>query len=360
MTVLATVLALAAIGLAEGGPASAAGAGAAPEPPLALPARAGDEGVFLLQSGSTLAGRLVSSGPDGDVIRLRSGDHVRLPAGSVIGRVGALAPLGAEPDPGPERESVRIVLRDGRSVSGRVVSREGGTIRVALPDGTTQEIAEAEVVRIAFREEEYRGPPDPARARYMHILSALPFARGDLAVGASSTAMYSAETGLLRWLSVSAGLSLPLVYGTPPPGPAFVADVVARVPITGWLHAAGGVRGLGGEDGFSALLFGAVTAGGPAAHLTLYAGPPLPEAARLGRFDEVVIGAAGSVRVWRHVGLVAEGWVTPRTDEPVALLAAGARLYTRALFVDLGWAQSTDETGVPWVAVGWRGTWSRR
>src|SRR5689334_1638008 len=63
---------------------------AAPSPSPSSPARVGDDGVFVFRSGGTVAGRLVSTGPEGDVVELRSGQRVRLPAGAVVGRLADL------------------------------------------------------------------------------------------------------------------------------------------------------------------------------------------------------------------------------------------------------------------------------
>jgi hypothetical protein len=309
--------------------------------------------VFQLRTGSTLAGRLISSGPEGDLVQLRSGDRVRLPAGMVVGRVGGLTPLGAEPAP-EQRTRVHAVLGDGRKVSGRLVSRDAGTLRIEQDDGTVLEVREEELAKIAFAEERYRGPPDPGRGRYLHVPSAFPLGRSEFAVSASSAATSTVEVGLTRWLALSAGVSLPVAYGLPVGSASYVGDLTARAPLLPWLRVAGGVRAIADEGGASALLFGAVTLGTENAHLTLYAGPPAPDAGRLGRFDEVVGAVSGLWRVHRHAALVAETWLTPRSDRPEALAALAGRLVTRRYSLDLGWIQTTAGEGGPWVAFGWR------
>jgi hypothetical protein len=332
--------------------AAPAGAGSSSPARPPVPARPGDRGVFLLQSGATLVGRLVSSGPEGDVVELPSGERWRLAAGSVVGRVGAIAPPGAEPAPAPAG-SVRVRLADGRTLGGELVAHEGGVLRLRTGAGEVA-IPDVEIREVRFAEEVYRGPADPGRGRHLHAPSALPLAAGELVVGAGSVSTLLVEAGLWRWVGLSAGLAHPVAYGTPAPESAYFADLTLRAAPLRWLHAAGGARATQGRGGFSSVLFAAVTATAGRGALTLYAGPAAPEAGRLGRFDEVVAAAAGTLRVHRHAAFVAEAWVTPRSESPEALGALAGRLLTSRLFLDLGVAATTAGEGFPWIAAGWR------
>ncbi|BDG01779.1 hypothetical protein [Anaeromyxobacter oryzae] len=277
-----------------------------PDPPPAItPARPGDEGVFWLRFGETIAGRFVSTGPGGDEVELRTGDRVRFPAGAIVGRYGDLPRLGGDP-----------------------------------------------------RDE------DPACGHHLHVPSALALRAGDVAVRATAAALPAVDAGVTPWLTASVALSVPSLYvpsldGASFPRPAVAASIAVHAHPLGWLHALGGVQAISGREGAVALLYGSVTAGTPAAHLTVYAGPPLPEAERLGRFDAVVVAAAGTVSVFPHVALVGEGWVTPRADAREALGALALRLFERRWSVDVGWIQTTAGEGAPWFALGWRGTWRR-
>jgi hypothetical protein len=262
--------------------------------------RPGEEGVFRLRSGGTIAGRVVSSGPDGEVVELRSGQRLRLAPGALVERLGTLPVLGDPRDPDPE---------------------------------------------------------DPARSHHLHVPSALALPVRGVEVRATAASLTEVDVGLTPWLTATAALSMPSMYLSPLPRPALVASVAAHAHVSGWLHGLAGVQAVSGRGATTALLFGAVTAGTPAAHVTLYAGPPIAEAGRLGRFDEVVLAAAGSVRVAPHFAVVGEAWMSPRPAPRDALGAVAARLFSRRWSVDLGWLHTTAGEGAPWLAFGWRSAW---
>jgi hypothetical protein len=348
-------------------PAPTAG-GAAPAPaeaaqPATVEARPGDEGVFLLRSGARLAGRLVSRGADGDVIELRSGERLRFPAGSVVGRLG---PISGEPAPGPAPApgQVRVFLRDGRTVEGDLVDRRDGGVRIQRPDGSMQEFQESEIREVFSLSElaaDRGGLPDAARGRYLYVPSAFGLGAGRYRVTATTVEVPEVAYGVTDWLSVSAALIAPLMYGTPFPQPGLTGAVTASVEALPWLRAAGGVRATSGQGGSAVLLFGTVTAGTETSHLSLYAGPPMPEAGRLGRFDEVIVAAAGTVRVTRRSGLLMEAWVTPRLDQPEALIGLGIRLLAaERVTVDVGAMATTAPNWGPWLAVSWADPWGRK
>ncbi len=344
---------------AGGSPAPAVAETPARSPPAAE-ARPGDEGVFLLRSGGTLAGRLVARGADGDVVELRSGERLRLPAGSVVGRLG---PIGKEPapEPAPGPEQVRVFLRDGRSVDGELVERNDSRVRIRTPDGGTQEFQPSEVREVFFLSElraDRGGQPDPARNHYLHVPSAFSLGAGTYQVAATAIELPAVAFGVTDWLTLSAGAIAPLMYGTPIPQPGVTGALTASIEALRWLRAAGGVRALGGPGGPALLLFGTVTAGTPSLHMSLYAGPPMPEAGRLGRFDEVIAAVAGAARLSNRTGLLLETWVTPRLERREALFGLAFRaLPVDHLALDLGAMVTTAAAWGPWLAVGWTDTW---
>lgn len=364
--VLAVYLFLAATGRGQEGqaaslPGGSAPAAAEPAPPAPAPgeARTGDSGIFLLRSGARLAGRLVARGADGDVIELRSGERVHLAAGSVVGRVGTIDAKAAEPEPPAQR--VRVFLRDGRTVEGDLLEQDASRVRIRTPDGETQEYRTPEV-REVFHLSELRsdkgGLPDPARGHYLYVPSAFGLGAGTYQVSATTVAVPTLAYGITGWLSVSAGLIAPLMYGTPIPELGVTGAVTASVEALSWLRVAGGVQATSGQGGTAVLLFGAVTAGTPALNLSLYAGPPMPEAERLGRFDEVIVAVAGGARMSRRTGLLLEAWVTPRFDSPEALVGLAFRaIVGEHLALDVGAMATTGSALGPWLSVCWTDAW---
>lgn len=345
---------------AGGGPAPAAAEAAQP---AAAEARPGDEGVFLLRNGSTLAGRLVARGDDGDVVELQSGVQVRLPPRSVVGRLGPIAGRDREPEPqaAPGPRAVRLFLRDGRTVDGELVEQNDRRVLIRTPGGGTQEFQPFEVREVFFLSELTPGraaPADSARGHYLYVPSAFGLAAGSYQVAATPAELPSVAVGITDWLSISVAAVAPLLYGLPLPDPGVAAAATASVEALPWLRAAGGVRATSGPEGRAALLFGTVTAGTPSLHVSLYAGPPMPEAGRLGRFDEVIAAVAGAARLTRRSGVVLETWVTPRRDRPDALVGFAIRaLPVERLAVDVGAVSSSATKLAPWLAVRWTDTW---
>lgn len=346
-----------------GGSPAPAVADSAARSPAATEARPGDEGVFLLRRGATLAGRLVTRGSDGDVIELRSGERLRLPAGSVVGRLG---PIGKEPapEPAPGPEQVRVFLRDGRSVDGELVERDPDRVRIRTPDGKTVEFQAADV-REVFHLAELRadrgGPVDPARGHYLFVPSAWGLAGGEYQVAFTAAEVPSLALGVTDWLTVSAGLVAPLLYESPVSNPSVSASLTASVEALPWLRAAGGFRGIAGPFGQTLFLFGTITAGTPTAHVSLYAGPPMPDAGRFGRFDETIAAVAGTARVTGWSSILFESWVTPRRDQPEAFVGLAARAFVGDhLAIDAGGFATTASQWGPWVALTWTGRWRAR
>ncbi len=367
---LAASMLLAAEGRGQEGEPAPAGGSPAPaaaetavRPPTAEEAHPGDEGIFLLRSGAALAGRLVARGSGGDVVELRSGERLRLPPGSVVGRLGPVGGREREPEPkaAPGPREVRVFLRDGRTVEGDLVERNDDRVRIRTPDGGTQEFQPSEVREVFFLSElraDQRGQPDPARNHYLHVPSAFGLGAGTYQVAATTIELPAVAFGVTDWLTLSAGAIAPLMYGTPIPRPGVTGALTASIEALPWLRAAGGVRAFGGPGGPALLLFGTVTAGTPSLHVSLYAGPPAPEAARLGRFDEVIAAVAGAARLSNRTGLLIETWVTPRLERPEALFGLAFRaLPFDHLALDVGAVATTAAAVGPWLAVGWTDTW---
>lgn len=345
-------------------PSSASGSapaavGVAAPPPAPVEARPGDTGIFLLRSGARLAGRLVARGADGDVIEFPSGERVHLAAGSVVGRLGPIDAKAPEPEPSAQR--VRVFLRDGRTVEGDLVEQDESRIRIRTAEGEAQEYRASEI-RQVFHLSELRedrgGPSDPARGRYLYVPSAWVLRAGQYQVAVTTAEVPDMAVGVTDWFTVSAGLVAPLLYGHPAPDVSVTASLTAGFEALSWLRAAGGLRGVTGPAGQAVFLFGTVTVGTPTTHLSLYAGPPMPEAGRLGRFDETILALGATARLASRASLLFEAWVTPRRDEPEVLLGLAARvLVGDQLAIDGGALAVVAGGWGPWLAVSWTGAW---
>ena len=84
----------------------------------------------------------------------------------------------------------------------------------------------------------------------------------------------------------------------------------------------------------------------------------MPEAGRLGRFDEVIVAVAGHTRTSRRTGLLLEAWVTPRRDSREALFGLAFRgIVGEHLALDVGAMATTASNLGPWLSVCWTDTW---
>lgn len=331
--------------------------------PTPAPTRPGDRGVFRLRGGGTVAGRLVESGTARDVVELESGDRLILPAGSIVGRAADLPRPGRAPEAPPQPGVVRVFLKDGRTPQGKLLARDGGGLRLRTADG--QELAfDAGEIRDVLILDQLRadrgGHPDPARGSYVTLPSAFRLRGDELRLRASAAEPGTVAIGVTDWLEVAGGATAPLFVGAGTSPLGGMLDASAHRALLDWLSASGGVRVFGERAGMSAVLHGELTAGTPAVSATLYAGPPLPGAGRLGSFEEVVVGLAGTGRLTAHVALLGEAWMTPRIDAPEAAGAVALRLLGTSLALDAGLLLSTDRTLAPWLALGWTTGWRSR
>jgi len=305
------------------------------------PVAAGEVGVFELARGGTIAGRIASIDADGVVVELGSAERRRFAPGEITGRIDRARERG--------QVDVRVRLRDGTVVGGALVARGGGRVRVRPQIGPELDLAEADVAGVEELSTDLNrgGAPDVARLRYGAVRSAFTPDRGELSLALTAAELPAVAYGLRDWLSVSGGVAAPLAYLERPDAVGFAGVTLAR-SFGSMLRASAEARVYWARSGASLTLLGAATAGWEALNLTVYAGPPLPEASHLGRFEPVVLGLASSARVTRHVAVLAEAWASsPRAH--ASLLAVRLIAARRAL--DLGVLRATGGDVLPWVAV---------
>ena len=328
-------------------------------PTPTLPALAGDPGVFLLRGGTRLAGTLVERTEAGDVLELRSGERVRLAPDVLAGRVS-----GPEGWDGPEVEGPREVRLTTASstVEGTLLGRSDGAVQLRTRDGRAVSVREADLVSARFlaelkvRRAEF---VDPARARYLAARRAGALAAREWSARASAEAALELGYAPFDWLTVSAGVETPVLYGSPVPPAGYRLDATANLRF-GPARLSAGSTASYGQGATAVVLHAEASVGAPAGDLTVFAGPPLASAARLGSFDAVVVGAAGTVKVVGPLRLLTEAWMTPRTKDPVLLGALAARMVASSFALDVGWMVSSSGAHAPWLAVTTDGRWGSR
>ncbi|MFO0582216.1 MAG: hypothetical protein U0229_08095 [Anaeromyxobacter sp.] len=320
--------------------------------PLTLPARPGDRGLFLLGDARRFAGRFVVE-PDGTPgIALASDAVLRLAPGAIVGRL---------PDPGKsgpgDPPRVLLVTKD-RTLDGVLLARGDGVLRVRTLEGEEVDVAEADLGRAEFQDPvmPMRAWSDPSRLRYVHLPQPGALRRGEWTLRSSLECPLGLETAALDWLVLSAALEAPLLFGDPVPPTGTRLDVTGQLELAG-VRLSAGVTAVRSQGATTTSLHGAAALGGPRLHATVYAGPPVAAAARLGGFDPIVVGAAGAAWVTGQVAFVAETWWTPRRSSPAGAVAAVARLALAHLALDAGALASTDGKVVPWFAVALDGSW---
>jgi hypothetical protein len=311
------------------------------------PARPGDEGLFVLQSGATLAGRLVTSGPDGDLVELVGGARVKLAPGTLRGV--AVTEASAQE---PPAEWLRLYLRDGRVVEGRVLERKAGAARLSTREGEELEVALADIRTeedFSTRRVHRGGPADAGSGRYLNVPSAfLPGAR-QLVVGVSATLQPSLTLGLTSWLAATVASALPALTAEGLGGNAALA-LQASAPLLPWLRLSGGTQLFRSRAGNLGQLSGGATLGDEDLHLTLHAGPPLPWAVRLGNFGDATVAAGGTWRFSSYGAVVLEVW-GGRKDQ---LGAAAYRHQLDRFSFEIGAMASTIGQAAPWLGFAWQ------
>jgi hypothetical protein len=314
--------------------------------------RRGDKGTFTLSDGRTVEGELLTTSDFGDVIRLSSGQRLFLPGHSVRSaqverRALELPPPNAGLAPG----EVRVFLRDGGTVQGRLVARDDDAVRVEVAAGELLAIGPGRVDAAwtsAGRLPRLRGGLDPARTRALWSPTAFLLEPKEIAFGAEMLSL-SLSAGV-PFVTISAATTLPVAYADTFGANATLA-LKAGLDALSWLHLAGGAQAYLSSKGNLASLFAAVTVGADDRYLSVYAGPPPPGAELLGRFGDRIVSAAGAWRVLPRLALLAEGWVGADGGAHEGLGGAGLRFVSRRLAIDGGALYAPASGFVPFVSV---------
>lgn len=321
-------------------PGTGAEAPSAPRARELRPAFRGDEGIFLLREGGTITGRLLTTSDNGDVVELADGSRTFLPGHSILGLLA------------PEGDGVRVVLRDGRVVEGRLVEGSGETVRleaagarIDLPARAVRE-ARGQEGRLALA----RGLVDPARGRSLWAPTAFALDPGEISLAAGPLPSPAVSAGLLLGLGLSAGTTLPVWYAD---GLGTNGTLGASLSLTilPWLRAAGGIEAYFSSKGDLVSAFAATTVGSEDRYLSLFAGAPPAGADRLGGYGRRIVSAAASWRPWSSVALLAEAWRGIDGQRHGTLGALGARIFAQRVALDVGLAASGEGRLFPFLSL---------
>lgn len=285
-----------------------------------------------------------------------------------------------EPDgAAASRPVVRVTLRDGQVVTGRLVERRAdGAVRLELSSGTLLTLDGAAVAAVREESRASRAPTaeawflDPNRTRYLYGPSAMMLRRNEVSVGQLELLATTASFGVTDFLSVQAGTAVPLLFASPPESLHALFAVKVGGPVSERLFLAAGTQALWLPFLRSlpprgvpllGLVFGTATYGLWDAHVSVSAGVPVnllggPEnlQAWLGN---VIIAVSGNYRLARSLALVSENWLMVQTASPGGFLlldALAVRILGERLAVDVGLVLATNQDGlavpipIPWLA----------
>ena len=243
-------------------------------------------------------------------------------------------------------------LRDGSSITGRVIAVESDTVRLQTPGGIYA-IARTAIVsaRENRRSRTARGqmwPADPNATRLLFAPTGRMLRKGEGYFADHMLFLISGASGVTDRVTMGAGMSvLPLED--------FSDNAIILTPKVGLIAsedvnlAVGALIGLAGGDGSAfGILYGVGTIGDPDASLTAglgygFTGEDLA--------DTPAILLGGNLRLSRRVSFVSENYLLPGVDAPV--VSYGLRFFGETLAVDLAFITPLGEEvrfpGIPFV-----------
>ena len=255
--------------------------------------------------------------------------------------------------PTPDSQLVKLTLRDGSVVIGRVLSVTSTTVRFASALGET-DIPRSAIRRAesampkAMHEGEY-WPEDPSRTRLFFAPTGRMQRQGEMYLSDAYVFFPSLQGGVTNHFSIGAGFSLipglgldeQLYYVTPKVG--LVASEKVNVAIGGIVAGAGTLT----DEGPFGIGYGVTTFGGEDGSVTAGAGFGFAKSST----SQVILMLGGSKRVTRNVALVSENYLYTANHSSV-LVSGGFRFMGERIAVDFaGFGVSDAEVPIiPYVA----------
>jgi len=327
-----------------------------PEPGPAGPAfvepEVGMSTTIFTVKGRRWSGELTVVTPSYVELSLEGEDGVRIKRES-IRRV--LAPSLAEPEvpfgelrsgPGPD---VRVVQVDGRVHRAFLLREDASTLGLALPDGTTIDVPQGEVVAVIHLYQPRR--PADVRQRYLEAPSALLPEGGSVTFGLTELAHLTAVLGIGPYFTLSAGTLLPVGYASDYGGNGQVALRGGYRLGESWSLAAGVHASFTESGRTTGFLSATATYSRPSLDVTLHAGPTFPGLGLLGdlpSFGDVGVAACATLRINRTALLVSETWISTSTGDLLTL--AAVRFQVRRAILDAG-AGATASHPFLWLGI---------
>jgi hypothetical protein len=238
--------------------------------------------------------------------------------------------------------TVRVVMRDGTVVVGRIVAQDAETLTVVTPDGLEARVPRSAVASLEAGDGRFQGR-DPSYSRLMFAPTGRPLRKGDGYFSDFYVLFPSVSYGVTDHLSVSAGMSFipgisldeQLFFVAPRLGKAFSDNFAVSV---GALYATAGDRS-DEDSGAAGIAFGVATWGSPDRSLT--AGLGFGYTRSGGDLDfsgTPVLMLGGNYRLSNRISLVSENWLVLREgfdigEQPFGL---ALRFFSERLSADVG------------------------
>ena len=255
--------------------------------------------------------------------------------------------------PTPDSQVVKLTLRDGSVVIGRVLAVTATTVRFASALGET-DIPRSAIRSVesatpnSMHEGEY-WPEDPSRTRLFFAPTGRMQRQGEMYLSDAYVFFPSLQGGVTNRFSIGAGFSLipglgldeQLYYLTPKVG--LVASERVNVAIGGIVAGAGTLT----DAGPFGIGYGVTTFGGEDASVTAGAGFGFAKSST----SPVILMLGGSKRLTRNLALVSENYLYTEHHSSV-LLSGGLRFLGEKIAVDFaGFGVSDAEVPIiPYVA----------
>lgn len=269
----------------------------------------------------------------------------------------AAAPASS-PGPQPGQEVV-VVLKDGQTLKGKLVSQDSSGVIIESSGGRMQLPAASIQALAAPGSEAAEGPRprDPNRTRYLYSPSGFMLRQGEGYLSQTELLITSVGYGVTDWLTLQAGTILPWAFFDPSTMPFIVAVKAGGSP-SQYVHLAGGFQTLviPGVSEMPAVgfLFGTLTLGTEDFHLGISGGPPFAFDKGTSKLGSAIISVSGNLRVSRSIALVSENWFVPVDNSTKVIGSAAVRFIGERIGVDLGFLfPQGSSIPVPWLDFTW-------
>jgi len=324
------------------------------EPPVS-----GAQGLLLFHDGSSVEARIVLAwdralsvrvAPGAQVLGTAAAGTIRLiPLEAVRGFV-SLRRSSAHAD----ARRFRVLLDDGTVRDGTLLDEDAEVVLLGGPGGP-RPLPRAHIRRmwrvgraawdavdaLASAVKGSEGGSMSSAGRHLEVASDLETAPGAVRLRVLRGAHLIAGWAPRSDVALELGTALPVLHVNGAAGNVQAA-VRGSLELLPGLRAGAGAHLDTSRDGRTAgALSASLTAGGPGAALTLYAGPTFAGGEALARLGELSAAAAGSLRLTHRLDLVAEAWTSDRGDGREVLGVGALRTRLRWLTLDLGgtWAR---------------------